>query len=162
MKDLRYDLRAAGLEVDWCWHVEPNPAGTGHHVHGWQRGDFLPQGILSEMADGCGMGRVCDVRKWRPKGGPAVSYGLKLAGIGYGLKMAEGERQLEEYLRVNGGRMVHSSRGFWVDVEGKRCSLRDARQSWSQLSGDDVGPWYVRREEVSKSEENKERQGSGG
>jgi hypothetical protein len=157
MKDLRYDLMGEGLDVDWCWHVEPNPAGTGHHVHAWQRGSFVPQARLSELADGCGMGRVVDVRRWRPRRGPSVAYGLKLAGIGYGLKLAESARELETYLSANGGRLVHNSRGYWRDSSGAACSLRDARSSWAALCADDPGPWVCRLAGEVKREENKER-----
>ena len=76
LKRLAYDLRQTGAEVEWSWHVEPNPKGTGHHVHAWQRGDFIPQSHLSRLADKRGMGPVVRIRKWETRGS-SVGYGVK-------------------------------------------------------------------------------------
>jgi hypothetical protein len=110
MKRLRYDLVQELGALEWVWTVEANPAGTGHHVHAWQRGDFIPQARLSDLADYNGMGFRADIRKWHEQGGSA--YGLK--GVGYGLKGAEAQTAGETYLALNGARLTHQSRGFFV------------------------------------------------
>lgn len=145
VKRLAYDLRHdTGRALDWAWHVEPNPRGTGHHVHFFQRGDFLPQQELSRRADQRGMGRVADIRRWETKG--RSGYGLKLAGIGYGLKLAEAESTMGTYLRANGGRLVHSTRGFWRDNDGQAVGQREAMVSWAKRAGsDDDGQWQLVR-----------------
>lgn len=135
MKKLTWRVRREGFAMEWCWHVEPNPRGTGHHVHGWQRGDFLPQGRLSEIASGEGMGEFVRISQIRQTQGP-VNYGMKLAGIDYGMKNA----QAAGYLSVNGGRLVHSSRGFWIDERGEKVPLREAQRVWARRALDEAEP----------------------
>ena len=148
VRRLRYDLRhQLGRRFEDCWHVEPNPAGTGHHVHAWQRGGFVPQGVLSRLADARGMGRVCDIRAWRPEGPLAEGYGLKLAGVRYGLKLAESSDQMFTYLEANGGRLVHASRGFWRDELGEPCGQKAARRAWCRSVAEGDGEehdWQLR------------------
>ena len=140
VKWLRYLVERECGRIEWCWHCEPNPGETGHHVHAWQRGDFLDQKALSRLADRCGMGRVVDIRKWeRPEGTPGIDYGLKLAGVSYGLKLAESVQMMGEYLGANGGRLVHQSRGFFPG--GLRAAMRAA------LGGVE-GTWVLERGEV--------------
>jgi hypothetical protein len=143
VKQVRHELSRRVGPIEFCWHVEPNPKGTGHHVHAWEHGPFIPQKLLSEVADRQGMGRVVDVRKWKPVGGPDVTYGLKLAGVGYGLKMMSGDdtEAFDLYMRSNGERFVHSSRGYFRGSDGEHLSLRAARQEWSAACADDPGPW---------------------
>lgn len=135
MKDLRYDLAATTSTWSWCWHVEPNPAGTGHHVHFWQRGSYIAQKRLARLADGAGLGRVADVRKWRADPRAAVTYGVKLAGVSYGLKSIDAEAGMDDYLTANGKRLVHASRGWWRDDAGARCTQREAMFAAGRASG---------------------------
>jgi len=148
MKLLGHRLRKSVGPFEWCWHVEPNPKGTGHHVHAWQRGSYIPQRTLSALAAGEGMGRVCDVRRWRPST-RATMYGVKLAGVGYGLKLAEARESLELYLGCNGGRLVHASRGFWLDREGQHCGQREAMDAWAKRAEESGrGEWQLVRRSV--------------
>lgn len=128
MRRLNHDLQERVGPSKWCWHVEPNPRGTGHHVHFWQRGSYLPQSVLSDRADAWGMGRVSDIRRWRSPPQRALQYGMKLAGIGYGMKLAEAQTQLAGYLAANGGRLVHTSRGWWLTPKGVPTTQREAVQ----------------------------------
>jgi hypothetical protein len=145
MNRLRYQLRGCGIELSWCWHVEPNPAGTGHHVHYFQRGGFVPQSLLSELADREGMGRVATVQRWRPSQA-ATTYGVKLAGVRYGLKLAEESDTMNGYLSANGGRLVHASRGFWRNREGEQVGQREAMKSWVQRPEEsENGEWVLIR-----------------
>lgn len=146
MKKLTYRLRSAlGEPFEWCWHIEPNPKGTGQHCHYWQRGQYIPQRLLSSACEEVGMGRVCDVQRWRPSQ-KAITYGVKLAGIAYGLKMAEAEESMREYLRANGDRLVHASRGFWRDQDGERVGQREAMAAWRSGNGEAAeGEWQLVR-----------------
>lgn len=90
--------------VELVYVVERNPRGTGHHVHAWQRGPYMPQARLSELAQTYGMGARVDIRRWE-SGGEA--YALKEA---YAVKDAI---RAESYLAMNGGRLTHQSRGFF-------------------------------------------------
>lgn len=131
MRKLRHRLVDELGELHWVWSVEPNPKGTGHHVHAEQYGPFIPQRLLSRWAAAEGMGRVVDVRRIRMRVDVSSRYLLKLAADAYGTKLARGDmEQLSTYLRVNGGRqLVHASRGFWRDQDGNRLSgVAEARK----------------------------------
>jgi hypothetical protein len=148
MKRATYDLRGMGVELAWCWQVEPNPAGTGHHVHYWQRGSFVPQHLLSKVAVRRGMGRVATVQRWRPTQA-ATTYGVKLAGVRYGLKLAEESDTMSGYLAANGGRLVHASRGFWRNREGEHVGQREAMKSWGQRPEESGEEWVLIRRVAS-------------
>ncbi len=147
---LTYRLRRR-RKNNWCWHVEPNPKGTGHHVHLWQYGDFLPQRMLSAAAASVGMGKVAYISRVKAKEGEAMGYGMKLAGMAYGLKMAEAAATLDTYLEANGGRMVHATRGFWRAEDGTAyAGQREAMSAWAsrnRSASDDQGEWVLIREE---------------
>lgn len=148
MNRVAYDVRKLTGESSWCWHVEPNPRGTGHHVHFWQRGRFVPQASLSRIAARRGCGPVADIRAWRTAPATAVKYGVKLAGVKYGVKGAADHRTMQGYLQANGGRLVHASRGFWRDRDGEPCGQRAAMRSWGSAVDDgEPGTWVLCREE---------------
>lgn len=149
MRRLAYDIRREGHALQWAWQVEANPAGTGHHVHGWQHGAYIPQRTLSRLADYRGMGRVAHVQAWH---GGRTGYALKgLESISYGLKEAERAQLAGRYLAMNGRRLVHASRGFWrrkVDDDGfVAISKRAARAHGLRLAlgeDSDPGPWVLK------------------
>lgn len=138
---LRYDVLEAtgGKPFEWVWHVEPNPEGTGHHVHAWQHGSFVPQALLSDLADGVGMGGVVFINRVRSAVG-ASHYGLK--GLGYGLKSVE-EGQAATYLAENGARLTHQSRGYFRGPSGT-LPLRTVEDlALSATRERDPGPWRM-------------------
>ncbi len=142
MKRLTYRVREEVGPVCWSWHVEPNPKGTGHHVHALQHGSFIPVRRLSALAQREGMGRVVDIRRVRA-GDRAGWYGLKMAAAAYTLKLARQEESYRQYLAANGGRLVHTSRGFWRDTDGSRIKgVRGARErALREAFGPPVGRW---------------------
>lgn len=152
---IMYDLRGECGASEVAYNVEPNPSGTGeHHVHGWQRGAFWPQRALSRICDRRGAGRVTWIEKCKQTVGAAV-YGVKLAGVaGYGLKLAEAEATMGAYLGANGGRLVHASRGYWLDENGCQVGQREAMTAWarSRDSSDGGGRWeMVRQSDLSRA-----------
>jgi hypothetical protein len=127
MRVLLQHLRRAGYPWEVAWSAEPNPKGTGAHVHGYQHGPFTPQPLLSRFAESAGMGRVVDIRQARVKG--MHGYGLKaLKSAGYSLKNASRKEAIEAYYEINGGRMVRVTRRFWRDGrDGEQLpTMRDA------------------------------------
>jgi hypothetical protein len=129
MKRLRHELVQELGEVEWVWTVEQNPRQTGHHVHAWQRGDFLPQAELSKMARRRGMGERVDIRRWR-RGGER--YGLKEA---YAVKQAS---EAAHFLAMNGRRLTHQSRGYFG------APVREAeREAVRRERGADSLTWTV-------------------
>jgi hypothetical protein len=127
---------------EWVVHVECNPALTGFHGHIWQHG---PRKINADALDqaafraGAGLTRV---RKVRSEVGVA-GYGLKGAGaMGYGLKGSEGDPM--EYLRLNGGRLTHQSRGFFRSEDGATLNVRSAeRHALRAMLGESEGSWTL-------------------
>lgn len=144
MKRLRYDVDHAGFRWDWVWQVEHNPKGTGHHVHCWQRGDYVPQRSLSRMAVTRGMGEVVDIRAWHPREARTTAYAMK--AITYTFKDAAGDLAPDAFLAMNGHRLSHQSRGWW-SAGGARDQEREAIRDmfgppdpeWVVVTSDKVG-----------------------
>jgi len=143
-KRVRFNIRNAGFSWNDCYHVERNPRGTGYHAHLWQHGDYVPQRDLQRMCLREGMGYP-DIRQVQELG-RSTSYGLK-AALGYGMKGVESSTG-EQYLALNGGRLVHASRGFWRDGEGRAISgIRGAvRVARLEAYGEPEGRWLLQRE----------------
>jgi hypothetical protein len=144
---VRYDLRALGLAWEDTWVVERNPKGTGFHAHLWQHGSYVRQDVLQEVTQRRGMG-IPWIQAWRAPQGASVTYGLK--SITYGLKGARGGSEgLTEHLTLNGGRLIHASRGFWRNgATGERLTKRKCEQdalTARQTSGV-PSPWILRHD----------------
>jgi hypothetical protein len=137
-----YDIRQlVGPEFQWVWHAEPNPSGDGqHHVHAWTHGAYVDHAKLSEIADSRGFGEFARINRVKSTAG-AAAYGLK--GLGYGLKnVNSGEGA--EYLRANGRRLTHQSRGYFRTAEGESIPVKRAEQLAVAGAGDgDPGPWIL-------------------
>lgn len=142
LSEWQYRLKQAGYPGTHWGVVEPNPRGTGHHVHLWRRGGFVPQRLISEVASRCGMGRVTWVERYRG-GTMGVLYGTKAVGGGssYGLKLALEDEGLTGFLDRHGGRYGLWSRGFFGMPyrEAVRAAL-----TRPEREGHDPGPWRVR------------------
>jgi hypothetical protein len=152
MRRLRHRLVNDVGAVQWVWSVEPNPRGTGHHVHAEQYGAFVPVRRLSALARREGMGQVVDIRRIRMRVDVSSRYLVKLAADAYGTKLARGDvEQLGAYLRANGGRqMVHASRGFWRDQDGRPLSgVAEARKIAQGPSGGHQWAFYRSHELAS-------------
>ncbi len=132
---------------EMVWHVEPNPAGTGHHVHAWQHGPYIPQAALSRAAERAGMGEFARISRVRSEMG-AGAYGLKgVIAAGYGLKgIAESS---ETYLRENGGRLTHHSRGYFRD--GRGGPVLAVREAERAAYGGRAGSWRLMAEWNSRT-----------
>lgn len=142
LSDFRRRLRERGYSGEMWGVIEPNPKGTGQHFHGWRRGGFVPQRVLSDVADRCGMGRVSWVTQYR-SGVFGVLYGTKTVGgnAGYGLKLALEDGGLSSFLERHGGRYGIWSRDFFgmpYREAVKAALTRPDRE------GHDPGPWRVR------------------
>lgn len=99
----------------YCWQhalsVEPNHEDTGLHVHAWVRGDAVPLDVLNTICAEIGMGH-------------ADILPLSFAGpMVYGMKRAQDDTTRASHLRLNGGRLGHHTRGFYLDRQGQPTSL---------------------------------------
>jgi hypothetical protein len=136
-------LRRWGEPVGlWGFHVEHNPAETGYHAHGVQHGPRkMNKDAFDQAAFRAGAG-LTRVRKVQHVDGLS-EYGLKGAALAsYGLK---GAREGTEYLRLNGGRLGHYSRGFFRDQAGATLPVRVAEtQAMRALYGEtEQGQWTL-------------------
>jgi hypothetical protein len=142
---LRKTLRRRGLESHEVFHVEPNPLGSGHHIHAWQWGDPLNDALLSDAAASAGMGTFAVVRPRRAPDGAPLAYGLKVVidGSPDGRTLPENTWQ---FLRLNGGRLGHATRSFWRDEHGRQLSgVREAYRAVARLRGGQ-GDWVLTAE----------------
>lgn len=142
MNRLKYMLeQEIPSPIEWVYSTEPNPAGTGNHVHAWERGkSMIPQALLSSSAVVAGMGGFARINKIRSNVG-ASKYGLK--GLGYGLKGAMQSDAARSYMKENNGRLTHQSRGFFTDVAGESVPVRISEREAGRLTAKDLGPWKV-------------------
>lgn len=167
-----------GLAFRAIYSIEHNPRHASgevdydrpFHLNVWWHGDYVPQAFLSEAAQRVGWKPYVWVEKWEPVKASGGRYGMKEAsGRTYGMKEASGrdassessgepspyldERQAD-YLRRNGGRLMHARKSFWRDgvAGGKLSSMRETleaqriasgrvsqgRQSWAVYRGSEV------------------------
>lgn len=107
-------VRRSVVEFQHAWHVEANPDGTGTHIHGWCWGTIPAQHVLREAAVLSGMGSYASIRPWRldASDDPLIAYGMKsVTGPQLGRSS-----EAQEFLALNGGRVMHASRGFYRDA----------------------------------------------
>jgi hypothetical protein len=136
---------------EMCSHIEMNPQQTGFHGHLWQHGsrrvDMVALDEASQRAGG-GFAKVETVRSVTG----AASYGLKgVGGMSYGMK--ETEADPAEYLRLNGGRLTHQTRGFFRSVDGSTLSVRAAEHAalTAMFGKREAGRWGLVTEVAARS-----------
>lgn len=141
MAKLKYFLQQEiDKSFEWVFHVEPNPKGTGHHVHAWERGAYIPQPSLSSVAERVGMGGFARINKIHDVT-QASNYGLK--GLGYGMKGVQAEDSRVAYLVANGRRLTHQSRGFFVDSTTEASGVRKIEKLAAATGREQVGTWVL-------------------
>ena len=111
-------LRKAVPTLKHCWAVEPNPEGTGNHLHGYLHTGTvdlpIPEEAVEEACNRAGIGSRYYLKRV-PKGA-SVSY------FAYPLKALLHPAFRQGFLALNGTskqqKIVHSSQtGFWRDGE---------------------------------------------
>jgi hypothetical protein len=136
---------------EMCSHIEMNPQRTGFHAHVWQHGSRrVDMAALDEASQRAG-GGFAKVETVRSVTG-AAQYGLKgVGGMSYGMK--ETEADPTEYLRLNGGRLTHQTRGFFRSVDGSTLSVRAAeRAAMAAMFGKrEAGAWGMVTEVAARS-----------
>ncbi len=113
---LQKGLRDQVGVVQWLWVIEPNPKGTGYHLHAWGWGGAFSKDQLAEQAALVGYGYTDLVPK---------TYD---GDFGYIAKNATyNQASLNEHLRLNSPELIHG-RGFWRDGStGGPLDQREAR-----------------------------------
>lgn len=131
MQRLRQYMKRADLLFETAYHVEHNPGGSGLHAHMWLHGDRPRHRDLNRLAINAGLGEVTLVKPMRyPHNGRPVmlTYGMKECLETFDPRVMP--PRTIAFLEVNGGRLVHPSRGFWRDAAGS--SLKDRRQAMAE------------------------------
>lgn len=105
MRDLRRALRRDGIEWELAWTCELTKTDLVH-VHGLQKGDYVPQRHLQQR-----WGAIVDIRKIRSARG-AASYAMKEARKVAGYTGKGAQLDLEGHLDLNGNRLMHFTRGY--------------------------------------------------
>lgn len=119
-------LRSGSRTFQHVWHVEANPGGTGYHIHGWSWGQCPSPELLREAAVAAGMGRSVWLGAWTTPANehPAIAYGMK-AVLSEPLDTKELGPATRQFKELNGGRLLHASRGFYRDgADGKSIARR--------------------------------------
>lgn len=133
MNALANQVRRRGCDWLWAYHVEGNPASDGAHAHAWVRGD-LPEGdALAVACAQAGVGRPHIEPVWSV--GRALPYGMKNVLRSFDLPAALALANQATFLRLNGGRLVHHSRGFFLDRDGAPAGLRSAKRAVTRPFG---------------------------
>lgn len=142
VKRFRYRVKEAGHDLEMWWVVEANPRGTGHHVHALARAEFIPQSLLSDIADREGMGFRVDIRALE-QNEVAAPYLVKEVAAAY---LVKGREDIERFLRINGGRYGHHTRGYFGMPVKEADRLAQGR---ADREGHEPGQWeLVRLEEA--------------
>lgn len=140
VRDLGRWARSEGFDWEIAWATELGKRTGMRHVHGLQWGrQKLPQARVQER-----WGAHVDVRAVRGlrdgSGAPAYTVKGALRVAGYALKGSEGSHdQLTAHRDLNGGRVVHWSRGF-LHGETRRGALRELRR---ELAGGEDLTWLL-------------------
>lgn len=139
MHRLRRWLHRWSINGVWAYHLEVNPKGDdGAHAHIWWRGDEVSEPVLRDAAVASRAGHDVDVREAYALPGtrsPQLSYGLKAILSNRAAVPSDLTQDAREYLDLNGGRLVSTSRGFWIDwagepVEGGAARARTIANAW--------------------------------
>lgn len=137
MKRFHRVMRRGGEAFSHAYSVERNPRGTGTHLHGWVHGTPVQEARVAEAAVAAGMGAetwVGTVKTYHGRSGPMIKYGLKSV-----LDRPDNVQELwpeaTDFLRLNGGRLVSATRGFWRNgqsgqtLAGVRPAIAAAREA---------------------------------
>jgi hypothetical protein len=112
-------------QVSWCYSVEPNPEGTGYHLHGYSHSP-LDAHRMTNYSLAHGAGRV-EVKPIPPKA-KAYDFGYPMGTMRLDQYPTRGQAiaALEAYRRLNGTRLVHHSCDFFRDRQGKPMKQTEA------------------------------------
>lgn len=122
MKSFRRNMNRKVAGWQDCYHVERNPSGVGNHIHAWawSASGSLTRDVVRDAAARADMGWA-DVQPRRAPEGASLSYGLKAVLQG-DPTAALLPPATADFLSINGGRLLHATRGFWRDGRGNAIS----------------------------------------
>lgn len=119
-----------GADIESAYTVEAGARTGMVHLNLFWHGGFVPQAFLVAVAESLGWGSRVSVNKWQPVRRNSSGYGMKEArsASGYGMKEAKSQAKSDDksellidklepgqaaFLARNGGRLMHTTRGFF-------------------------------------------------
>lgn len=142
MKMFKQRLCRMCVSGAFAYNVEPSDNGRTGHAHLWWRGEEVARTTIQIAAESGHFGSYAEVGTAFPA---SVAYARPT--IEYGLKAILRDRPEQpstlwpsalDYLERNGGRLVHSTRDFWLDAHGNRTTLTEATRAAHRT---DAGAW---------------------
>ncbi|MFT4264832.1 MAG: hypothetical protein QM572_15715 [Nocardioides sp.] len=118
MTNLWRSIRRRKIKGEAAWHIEPNPRNNGAHAHVWWRGDHLDRDLMTEIAQHHGAGLALEQPARLQSNNyaiPTLDYGLKSILRARPVHAVEMWPEAEEYLRLNGGLLVGTTKCYWRD-----------------------------------------------
>lgn len=131
--------RSLGVDVgEVVYTVEPNPKGTGYHAHVLQHGrGRVDIELLKAAARRAGAGTISGMATVRDASSASL-YSLKASA--YSLKGLHGD-QRRDALAINGGRLEHHSRGFFLGLPVRRAEVVALREAFPDTDWTDRYAW---------------------
>lgn len=122
--------RELGVDVgELVYTVEPNPKATGYHAHVLQHGEGrIELELLKQAARAAGAGTISGMQVVRNVQSASL-YSLKASA--YSLKGLQGE-QRRLALAINGGRLEHHTRGFFLGYRVRRAEVLALQASFPE------------------------------
>lgn len=140
MKMFKQRLRRLGVDGHFAYNLEPSRDGSSH-AHLWWRGEAVDRPTIKTAAASGKFGTYSEIGTAFPAARaysrPIIEYGLKNILKGRPPAPTELWPAAQDYLDRNGGRLVHSTRGFWLDHDGLPSTLTAATRS----APANPGPW---------------------
>ena len=133
-----------GYMFEWAFTRELTHDGRPH-IHAWVHGERLPRPEDWEkeaLSSGLGLCHVSPVTLHR-----SLYYGQKMLLEGAELPENEAHDRVDDFLMLNGGRLVHPSGGFWRDHNGRPLGTRKRAVQVALDRDPDQPQWVVTREE---------------
>jgi hypothetical protein len=142
MKMFKQRLRRMKVSGHFAFHIEPSDGGRNNHAHLWWRGEEVARAAIQLAAESGRFGRYAEVGTAFPASTycarPTIEYGLKTILLDRPAEPTELWPSALDYLERNGGRLVHNTRGFWLDGAGDPTTQTEAIRA---AHGTDPGAW---------------------
>ena len=120
-------MRASTNAWEACAHVHLNEGATGQHMHAFVRGSNITTEDVQTAAVTVGMREHVDIQATTRYS--CFNYGMQDVFDTIDMAYDEAAAKVDQYLAINGGRLTHASRGFWLDHRGRPTTLKQARRS---------------------------------
>jgi hypothetical protein len=120
MNRLRVYLLRHNGTPNWAYSVEPNPNGTGAHIHGYNHG-WLDDTLVTTFStrNGGGHANIKQLDYSRRFPQQYFQYPMKHLRLSKYPSRDDAEHALSVYRELNGGRLIHASTDFFRDDFGK-------------------------------------------